>query len=83
MKFKLGSRGSPGGGLGAKPPEAERFSFSEGDCRIKTGGPPPSVEDFRGVRPPHLRGDRGCGRKEGSAAPAPVSATDVFEYILL
>ena len=30
---------SPGGGLGAKPPEAERFfSFLEGDCCIKTGG---------------------------------------------
>jgi len=69
----LGVRGkSPGGVLGAKPPEAERFSFFEGDCCIKMGRRrPSSVEDLAGT----TRG-RGGGRKGGLQPPAPVSATD-------
>src|SRR5208282_5312974 len=62
VKFNSGSRGrAPVGVWGRSPQKLNVFSFSEGDCCIKTGGRPPSVEDFRGAT--------GGRPKRGAAAP--------------
>ena len=52
VKFNSGPGADPMWGLGAKPPEAERFfHFQKVIVALKLGMRPPSVEDFRG-RPP-------------------------------
>ena len=49
-KFNSGPGAEPGGGLGAKPPEAERFfDFLKVIVALKRGRRPPPVENLMGA----------------------------------
>ena len=72
-KFNSGPRGrAPVGVWGQSPQKLNFFSFSEGDCCIKTGGGGHhewKIYEGRSGRPPHLQGRQGGRPKRGLPRP--------------